>query len=216
MVELVYPCEVCGREFNTLAGYRIHYTQMHKDIRRPDQDRAKAAANLENDVGALSAQETVLQSNPSIQDSPGSSSTQRNPSLSSFQNQPSVPAKTLPARGLTEVDVKRISKQVVEEVLKDLYGENGSSAPVGSNGDGMLAVGNDDIRISDTYSKPIYLSPRSLLYYDYIQDAFQRGGKPQYKSLLEFVDDIINEHFSECLGVEVSFIKRKAYSRGGV
>ena len=98
---------------------------------------------------------------------------------------------------LTVEDIENIVERVLERKLG--FESNGHSEFLGR-----------EVQIRPIgMPRSVPVSPIVQFYYEYTNS---NGG--EYKNLTEFIDDVVTEHFSECLGLELSVIKRKAFERG--
>jgi len=117
------------------------------------------------------------------------------PSLPSLQPVTQYPSSQ--TSQLTAEDIENIVERVLERKLG--FESNGHSEFLGR-----------EVQIRPIgMPRSVPVSPIVQFYYEYTNS---NGG--EYKNLTEFIDDVVTEHFSECLGLELSVIKRKAFERG--
>lgn len=143
----------------------------------------------------------------------GSSGTPTTPApQSKEQAQVLDPSVLNDIKALITESAKSSVKDLIEDLLKERAKQE-SSADHESDGNGYRLVGKDINIETLKLPKSIPVSPIVQFYYDYTQ-----ANGANYSSIAEFVEDAITEHFSECLGLEISVVKHDAFRRrdGGV
>jgi hypothetical protein len=124
--------------------------------------------------------------------------------------QPNIPPPSLPVvQPVTQYPQSQSRQLTVEDVV-DIV-ERSLDRRIGLEGDGHSEFLGKEVQIRSVgMPRSVPVSPIVQFYYEYTNS---NGG--EYKNLTEFIDDVVTEHFSECLGLELSVIKRKAFERGG-
>jgi hypothetical protein len=134
------------------------------------------------------------------------------PSLPSMQpvTQPNIPPPSQPVvQPVTQYPQSQTRQLTVEDVV-DIV-ERTLERRLGSENDGHSEFLGKEVQIRSVgMPRSVPVSPIVQFYYEYTNS---NGG--EYKNLTEFIDDVVTEHFSECLGLELSVIKRRAFERGG-
>jgi hypothetical protein len=124
--------------------------------------------------------------------------------------QPNTQQPNLSAsQAVTQYPQSQTRQLTVEDVV-DIV-ERSLDKRLGSDGDGHSEFLGKEVQIRSVgMPRSVPVSAIVQFYYEYTNS---NGG--EYKNLTEFVDDVVTEHFSECLGLELSVIKRRAFERGG-
>lgn len=102
---------------------------------------------------------------------------------------------------------------LIDKKLDEREKLRGERSVLSGDGDGVSLAGRDVEFDSLTVPRSVVVSPIVQFYYNYTQ-----ANGANYKNISEFIEDAITEHFSECLGLEVSIVKHDAFRRkdGGV
>jgi len=124
--------------------------------------------------------------------------------------QPNIQQPNLSAsQAVTQYSQSQTRQLTVEDVV-DIV-ERSLDKRLGPDGDGHSEFLGKEVQIRSVgMPRSVPVSAIVQFYYEYTNS---NGG--EYKNLTEFVDDVVTEHFSECLGLELSVIKRRAFERGG-
>lgn len=108
--------------------------------------------------------------------------------------------------------VDAINKQV------NLIQESDSGEPLDVGGNGSTGGVKLDVNVFDSpdgvfVQRNIKLTPNVLNYWRYTLSRAKQQGNTQPPTLDEFINEIVDEHFSDCMGIENVFVNRGIHRR---